>query len=224
MHRLLQRQLKRYFGPEEFHPPWCEFLQAIDEFYCSADAFREVLERSLVLSTQELHQANAEMRAIFQAIPDLVFRIQLDGTILEIKAGTENDLWGKPRELLGKKMQNVPDVRAATALQKLLERSGGSGVMDSAEYSLTIHGEPRHYEARLVPMLAGEAVAIVQNITARKRREALLEERRLELQCANQQLQKEIERRHAMEEQLRYEASHDRLTGLANRSLIMQRI
>ena len=224
MHRLLQRQLKRYFGPEEFHPPWCEFLQAIDEFYCSADAFREVLERSLVLSTQELHQANAEMRAIFQAIPDLVFRVQLDGTILEIKAGTEDDLWSRSRELLGKKLQNVPDASAAAALQKLLERSGGNGEMGTAEYSLNIHGEQRHYEARLVPMLAGQAVAIVQNITARKRREALLEERRLELQCANQQLQEEMERRHAMEEQLRYEASHDRLTGLANRSLVMQRI
>ena len=72
-----------------------------------------MLERSLVLSSEELHQANAKMRAIFQAIPDLLFRLDRKGATIEINAGTEADLLLASRDLIGKKIQDTPNTEIA---------------------------------------------------------------------------------------------------------------
>jgi len=68
-------------SPEE----WRQFIEAIDAAYWEFDVDREMLERSLDLSSQELIQANSEMRAVFQAIPDLLFRLDQDGRILDFR-------------------------------------------------------------------------------------------------------------------------------------------
>ncbi len=65
MHSLLKRQLKRYFG-QEFSIPdeWQGFINAVNNAYRESDLDREMLERSLELSSQELLQVNSELRAL----------------------------------------------------------------------------------------------------------------------------------------------------------------
>ncbi len=53
---------------------------------------------------------------------------------------------------------------------------------------------------------------------------AQVKKRTLELEQANQQLQQEINQRRQIEQQLVHDALHDRLTGLANRTLLLDRI
>ena len=63
MHKLLARQLKRHFGDIDAVPPaLSEFVRTIDAAYRQADADRELLERSLDLTSDELLEANAELR------------------------------------------------------------------------------------------------------------------------------------------------------------------
>ncbi len=63
MHKLLARQLKRLFGdPQRVPEELAELVEAIDSAYRQADADRELLERSLDLTSEELLQANAELR------------------------------------------------------------------------------------------------------------------------------------------------------------------
>ena len=63
MHKLLTRQVKRYFGDADSVPAGLtEFVAAIDAAYRQADADRELLERSLDLTSDELLEANAELR------------------------------------------------------------------------------------------------------------------------------------------------------------------
>jgi diguanylate cyclase (GGDEF)-like protein len=63
MHRLLERQLKRYEGGTDSPPrQWADFLQAIDAAYEEADGDKLLLERSLDLASQELTQRNASLR------------------------------------------------------------------------------------------------------------------------------------------------------------------
>ena len=69
--------------PEE----WKGFIEMVNNAYHEFDIDRNMLERSLELSSQELLRANSEMRAIFEAIPDLFFRLDYNGTILDCKAG-----------------------------------------------------------------------------------------------------------------------------------------
>jgi signal transduction histidine kinase len=60
MHTLLKRQIKRHLGKLEGLPPaWQGFLRAVNDAYEQADADRQLLERSLELTSQELMQVNA---------------------------------------------------------------------------------------------------------------------------------------------------------------------
>jgi len=63
LHRLLQRQIKHYLGKIAPMPPeFVNFMAAVDEAYKTADADRQTIERSLVLMSNELNDANAGLR------------------------------------------------------------------------------------------------------------------------------------------------------------------
>lgn len=62
MHRLLQRQLKRYIGSTDLPQEWQAFLSAIDAAYQQTDDDRALLERSLELTSQELLDRNEQLR------------------------------------------------------------------------------------------------------------------------------------------------------------------
>src|SRR6202049_801634 len=63
MHKLLRRQLRKFFGAPENAPPELHaFLAAGDAAYASSDADRALLERSLATTSQELIARNDELR------------------------------------------------------------------------------------------------------------------------------------------------------------------
>ena len=63
MHRLLERQIKRFLGASATpSPELAAFLAAVDEAYQSADAERLMIERSLDLMSQELIETNGDLR------------------------------------------------------------------------------------------------------------------------------------------------------------------
>ena len=182
LHHLLQRQLKRYFG-DPFHvsEAWQGILARISDVYQDYDTRRELLERSLVLSSQELHQANAEMQAVFQAIPDLLFRLDSQGVILNFKAGRGNDVLYPDKSYLGKRFQDVPLKPLAQQLQAAIQRVLATRASVSIEYALTLQDQEQSYEARLIPLDDDQLVVMVRNTTERKYAEAQLAAAHLQL-------------------------------------------
>jgi PAS domain S-box-containing protein len=178
VHSLLKRQLRRFFG-DEFSTPeeWRGFVDAVNEAYHEFDADREMLERALDLSSQELLQANSEMRAVFQAIPDLLFRLDREGVILEYKASVTTDLILSPQELYGKRIQDIFFAHVADKFRDAIRQVHENPSIVSIEYSLVTLAGEQFYEARLVPLLENQIIAIIRNITERKRAE--IENRRL---------------------------------------------
>ena len=75
LHSLLRRQLKRHFPDARVPPEFEPMLAAIDQAYKQFDNDRAMLERSLDLSSQELLQANSELRALVSAFPDHILRL-----------------------------------------------------------------------------------------------------------------------------------------------------
>ncbi len=62
MHKLLARQLKRYFGETEKVPADLDrFIQAVDEAYQHFDEDRTMIDRSLELSSKELNSLNQRL-------------------------------------------------------------------------------------------------------------------------------------------------------------------
>ncbi len=91
MHRLLERQIKRFLGDRSaFSPDWELFLAAVDEAYASADADRAMIERSLELMSRELTERNADLREELaerqRAEAQLEHLLSLLGTTLESTA------------------------------------------------------------------------------------------------------------------------------------------
>jgi two-component system, cell cycle sensor histidine kinase and response regulator CckA len=70
-HSLLRRQIKRSFGSLEDLPPDVRrFIESVDTAYLQADSDRSMLERSFELTSQELGQANSNLRQAVQALHD----------------------------------------------------------------------------------------------------------------------------------------------------------
>lgn len=68
-HNLLKRQMKKYFGDSFALTGKCEeFIDAVNNAYIQSDIDRCMLERSLDLSSQELLQANSEMRSLISLL------------------------------------------------------------------------------------------------------------------------------------------------------------
>ena len=177
MHSLLKRQLLRSFGdsfsiPEE----WQGFIRMVNDAYREADTDREMLERSLDLSSQELLQANSEMRTIFQAIPDLLFQMDGEGTILDCKAGSTKDFVLRPREQVGKRVQDVPLKSLGAKFHEAIRQVKETKSIVRIEYSLLMGDEKRLYEARLVPLFEDRIISIIRDITKDKLAEDALKE------------------------------------------------
>ncbi len=177
MHSLLKRQIRKYFN-DSFEAPeeWQGFLEMVNSAYHGFDTDRNMLERSLELSSQELLQANTEMRVIFEAIPDVFFRLDYEGTILDCRTTATSDLYISKEELIGNNVHKIPFLTAARRFEDAIEELKKTKKMASIEYSLVLKDKEQFYEARLVPALENEIIAVIRNVTERKITENALRE------------------------------------------------
>jgi PAS domain S-box-containing protein len=176
MHSLLKRQLRRHFG-DQFRIPeeWQGFIDTVNDAYQESDMDRGMIERSLELSSQELIQANSEVHAIFLAIPDLLFRLDSEGRILNYKAGITTDLLLNPKELLGKRIQDIPLKQVGDKFSEAIQHVRETKAIINLEYSLPTQDQSLFFEARLVPLPEDQIVVIIRNITERKLAEEALQ-------------------------------------------------
>ncbi len=173
MHSLLKRQLRKIFGAEDAVPATlAPLVEAVDEAYRQFDDDRLMLERSLELSSQELLQANTEMRAVFRLFPDLFFRLKIDGTILDCNTGKTDHLRAGPGDMIGKKIQSVPTPEVGRLFDDALRRIRERQETVMIEYSMQVRGTERHYEASLLPLLDHQIIVFIRDITTRKTAEA----------------------------------------------------
>ena len=213
-HSLLKRQLKKLFGDVDLGEELVDLLSAVDEAYRQFDDDRQMLERSLDLSSEELFAANSELRSLFGALPDLVLRVGGDGTVVDVKSGSDADLLLGAGDLVGRKLQDAPISTGGRGFAGVLEevRRGGSDTI--LEYDLEIRGSPKAYEARVVPFIGGQVLVVIRDVTDLREAladlretQALLElrvqERTAELKEANEALRRQIAEREAEEERRR---------------------
>jgi PAS domain S-box-containing protein len=180
MHSLLRRQLKKIFGsPEKIPKDFDEIVKVVNEAYFNFDADRLMLERSIEISSQELVEANSQMRSIFQALPDMFLRIDADGKILQCKIPANNTFsYIHPNEIVGKSIYTCFGPMAARRLEWAVRRAVKNKTVEIAEYSVQNQTEQSR-EARVVWLGNDQLVVIVRDITERKLAEdRLLESRR----------------------------------------------
>jgi PAS domain S-box-containing protein len=121
-----------------------------------------------------LTQKNAELQAIYEAFPDLFFRMEGDGTILEYKAGHTSDLYVPPENFLGRRMQDVLPEPVAQLLDNSFTRAQETHSLICIEYTLPVASGEEYFEGRIVPLQGNQLMAIMRNISHRKRAERSL--------------------------------------------------
>lgn len=116
MHRLLIRQIRRYFGENaEFDERLSEFIQAIDNYYEDSEKENKLLENALDLSTKELNSANEKIRkassdltnAVLNTLSDCVVAMDLDGKVLFTNPATCKLTGYSVNEILGQNFHEL---------------------------------------------------------------------------------------------------------------------
>ena len=126
-------------------------------------------EEARTVGEDALRLSEARMRALLSAMPDMMFCIRADGTYLEFLPGTAVEPVASPGEFIGKRVPDVMPADLAERTMRDIERALATGNLQGHEYSLTIGDDVRHYEYRMVPSGMDEVLAIVRDITERKR-------------------------------------------------------
>ena len=134
-------------------------LQLVAEIFASALG-RLRIERSL--SANE-----SRIKAILRAFPDLIFVLSRDGIFLESHCASYVDLLMPPEDFTGRAMEEVLPAEMAQLFRKAFARAAESQGVVEVDYELTIDGEERHFEARLVRRDDDAMVVVVRNVTER---------------------------------------------------------
>lgn len=144
----------RHFSPSEIH-----LFQVIANILAAAVVRREAEEK--------LRQSEARNRAVLDAIPDLMFRMNRSGLFIDfIPAGDDEPKIG-PAEFLGKTVHEVLPT-LANQITHHVEQALLTNQIQTFEYEIFKHGQRQYYEARLAPSGEDEVLIITRNTTAQK--------------------------------------------------------
>src|SRR5262245_66208685 len=128
-HSLLRRQLRRHFGSPEVVPSeWEGFLGAVSDAYRQLEADRTMLERALELSSQELLDANTQLRAILDGLPDLYFHLDAAGRVRDFRGGAATHLSQSSGEIRGTAIDQLFPGPAGERLRAGVARLREAGV------------------------------------------------------------------------------------------------
>jgi PAS domain S-box-containing protein len=134
---------------------------------------------------EALRRSEEKNRALLNAIPDMMFQLRRDGTLLDFKKAKDVALLVPPGEFLGKRLTDILPTEVARPTMNHIERALKTGEVQIFEYPLWINGEPRDYEARIAVSGKEEVLAVIRDITQRKRAERELQHKKIEAEEAN---------------------------------------
>jgi PAS domain S-box-containing protein len=137
------------------------------------------LEQRVAERTAELATSESRVRAIVNALPDLVFVLDAEGRYLEIVTADERKLYRAGSELLGRGVHDVLPEPVAASIVAAVGRTIGGGAVQVVEYQLDTPAGARWFEARMSPARIEHAgdrphvVTIVRDVSDRKRADEL---------------------------------------------------
>jgi len=121
-----------------------------------------------------------EEEEVLQSLESLVFVIDADNTFVDYYGGKKTPLYANPQEFIGKPIRNVIPEHLWVKFQDTAAMVRESKHRHGFDYSLMIEGEDRWFHADIELHRDGQSlIAVVDEITARKRIENAIAQREL---------------------------------------------
>jgi PAS domain S-box-containing protein len=115
---------------------------------------------------EKLKESESRTKAILFAIPDMLFILDKNGTYIDFKADSSDDLALPPSEIIGK---NVREIGLSDNDLKNILNAINSVLKDqkiiSLNYSLQVQSGKKTWNARIAPVNNKEVVCVVREIT-----------------------------------------------------------
>ena len=152
------------------------------------------LEQQVAARTTELYQSNrllqqqndqlmqaqaavlrseAKQRALLNAIPDMMLRLDQDGVILDFKAEKGHDLRVPWHPTIGTTIDELMPIAVAQQTKNAIRQALQTDQMQMCEYAIPTGDYIIDGEARVVVSGPNEIVTIIRNITERKHSERM---------------------------------------------------
>ncbi|WP_338421685.1 PAS domain S-box protein [Nostoc flagelliforme] len=111
----------------------------------------------------QLRQKTSEFAAILQVLPDLYFRIDADGTILDYKQGLMESLSILPGDCQGKSLRECLPPALGDRFHQAITQVLETQYEVSFEYTLSPPEENNNFEARLLPLPEQQIIVLVRD-------------------------------------------------------------
>jgi PAS domain S-box-containing protein len=124
---------------------------------------RDITDR--VNQRAKLYEKERQAKALLDALPDLVFRLDREGRIKFYK-GREEDLFEAPKSFMGKSIDQVMPEQALKQIKPAFEKALKTKRVSVTEYGLEVPGKGlNYYEARFTASGEEEVTSIIRNVT-----------------------------------------------------------
>jgi PAS domain S-box-containing protein len=127
-------------------------------------------------AVEALTSSEAEMRALFAAMTDVIFVLDSSGRYLKIAPTDPSFLYEASAQLIGKTLDEVFPKAECDLFLKHIRRALAEGRAHRVEYSLKVDGVPVWFDGNVSPMSENSVLWIARDITKRKRAEEVLRE------------------------------------------------
>ncbi len=167
IHKLLKRQLEKHsININELPPNIKYFINDINLTYIDFEDDKELIERALELSSQELLEKNFELKSIFETIPEILLKTDYQGNILEYYYNKNINFYKKLSSLYNKNISYIFPQQIKKNIQKILTNTIKNKKIFTLEFST--NKEKNFWEALFIPFLNRQVIIIIKNITDRK--------------------------------------------------------
>ncbi|HEX6068277.1 MAG TPA: PAS domain S-box protein, partial [Longimicrobiaceae bacterium] len=123
---------------------------------------------------EELTARTQQLEAVFAALPDLYFRLDRGGTVLDHRAGPDAASYLLPAQLVGRRLPELFPEPICGQFAAAIEEVDRAGELVCVEYDLGDESGTRSFEARILRCDDGSLVTVVRDITDRKASEEAL--------------------------------------------------
>lgn len=126
---------------------------------------RDISERKRL--EEDLRRREEENRTIISAVPDLLFRIDRNGTIAGYHGQSVPDSSGAPKDFVGRAMGDVFSSPAAEQISRAITQALDTQQMVTVEYQMQMLDQPAFFEGRIVVLSEHEVLCLVRDISER---------------------------------------------------------